>query len=534
MMRSSVKKCLLFLIALSPTKTFAQIYNITDYGAIRDGKTINTKAIQRAIDRCAQAGGTVVIPKGVYVSGTLYLKSKVHIQIDSGGVLKGSPSFADYPFNQVRYDNAFTYSNGKSNANHAFLFAEDVHDISISGEGKIDGSGDSPEFNLGNDDNAPSRLRPCLILLVKCKNIGLTDITLTNSAYWMQNYLGCEFLHLKGLTIFDQSNYNQDGMDIDAKHVLIEDCKIDVDDDGICLKSHDQDFIVEDVIVRNCSISSNCNAIKFGTMSRGGFKNIDISHCTIQKASEDHIRHWQKNLQFIDQPITVISGIALECVDGGAIDHVNISDISMSDVQTPVFIVLGNRGIKKAAGSGFYNTASADQPNPGGTGKISNIKLKNIKATSHSKMSSSITAYPGHYVENVTLSNLVFNNMGTGTMADSEVQLPENSKAYPENRMYGQVYPASALFIRHVKGITADHITMNFRNTDLRPVIVMDDVIGAKLLKLRTVAPLGASPVLQLAGSKAITIVASDVMPADHPLLQLKATDTKEVTIKHR
>ena len=528
-----LREGIILLICLVSSSSFAQTYDIKDFGAVSDAVTINTKAIQTAINKCAETGGEVVIPKGVFMSGTLYLKSKVNITIKEGGVLKASPFFRDYPDNIVHYQNAFTHStDGKSNANKAFIFAEEVNDISITGKGTIDGSGDSPAFNLGNDDTPKSRLRPCMLLIINSKHIKLSDITLTNSAYWMQNYLGCEYLDLRGLKIFNHSNYNQDGIDVDARHVLIENCHIDVDDDGICFKSHDKSRFVEDIVVRNCFISSNCNAIKFGTKSMGGLKNVSITHCTVQQASADCIRHWQKTLQFIDQPITVISGIALESVDGALIDHITIADIVMKDVQTPIFIVLGNRGAKQMGDKRFYDTSI----DPGligkqAVGKITNVVIKNIMATGHSKMTSSITAFPGHYIENVQFSNIIFNDMGTGTLEEGNAGLKENPGAYPENRMYGQVYPSSGLYVRHVTGLVLDHVELKVRDVDYRPSIVFDDVLDSKILFLTTAIPGGKTAAVKLINSKNIIIESPVFKTKDSPFLQLLNCDPENVKI---
>ncbi|MFL5743416.1 MAG: glycoside hydrolase family 28 protein [Niastella sp.] len=469
-----MKKALIGLFAiliLAGCASYAQVYNVKDFGAVPDGKTVNTKAIQRAFDSCSKNGGQVLIPVGVFLSGTLYFKSNVHIKIEPGGILKGSAAFEDYPDNKVNYKNAFThYPDGKQYPNKAFLFAEGVQDISITGGGAIDGSGDSPGFQLGDDSTLASRTRPCLLLIIDSKKIRLSGIQLRNSAYWMQNYLGCEDLELRNLNIFNQSNYNQDGIDIDAKNVLIENCVIDVDDDGICFKSHDRNRPVENAVVRNCTIASNCNAIKFGTMSLGGLKNLTVSNCTIKRASADHIRQWQKKLAFIEQPVTVISGIALEAVDGGVVEDVKISNIQMKDVQTPLFIVLGRRGRKQPGEVG-------EAP----VGKIRNVVIRNVTAVSHSKMSSSITAFPGAYVENIVLQHISISGMGKGTLSEANLPLKEAPTSYPENRMYGEVYPASGLFIRHVKGITLQSIYLRVRNSDSRPAIILDDVMNAKM-----------------------------------------------------
>lgn len=500
---------------------FAQrTWNVTAFGAIGDGAYINTTAMQRAIDTCS-AGDTVLIPRGVFVSGTLYLRSGITLHVTEGAVLKGSPYFKDYPLNEVRYKNAFTHSSdGTLVMSRAFLFAEDVGGVTVCGKGTIDGSGDAAEFNLGNDsDNPKSRLRPCALLFIHCKNTRVYDLRMINSAYWMQNYIGCDTLHLRGLSIYSHTNYNQDGIDVDARNVLIENCRIDVDDDGICFKSHERSNIVENIIVRNCSIATNCNAIKFGTMSMGGFKNVQISQCTIQRASADHIRHWQQNLQFIEQPITVISGIALESVDGAIIEQVAISDISMKDVQTPIFIVLGNRS-RRPVGDTTWRK-----------GQIKNVRIKNITAVSHSKMSSSITAYPGAYVENIQLDNIRISSMGRGTAAEVSGVLPENEKAYPENRMYGLAYPSSGFFIRHVKNLSLNNIKLSVRNADHRPNIFFDDVVDSKIANVNFAVPEGNTSAISIKKSKNIRIIKPVFKSKTNPLVRLSDTDKAELSV---
>jgi polygalacturonase len=507
----------------------AQEYNILSFGAVADGKTINTKAIQAAIDQAAGQGGKVIVPRGVFLSGTLYLKNGTNMVIQKNAVLKGSPFFKDYPDNQVNYQNAFTHEGGVSKSNKAFLFAENVNGITLSGEGTIDGNGDSKEFQLGNDDTPQSRLRPCMLLIIDSKKIALNGLNLTNSAYWVQNYLGCDGLNLSGLNIYAHSNYNQDAMDIDAKNVLVENCRIDVDDDGICFKSHDGNRSVEHVVVRNCDVGTNCNAIKFGTLSIGAFKNFKISGINIHKASADHIRQWQKNLKFIGLPTTVISGIALESVDGALIDNIDISDVTMKDVQTPIFIVLGNRGRSQAAGKGFYDVSTASAVKTGG---ISNVSISNVRAISYSKMSSSITAYPGQYITDVVLRNISFDDMGGGTPQESNLQLMENSRAYPENRMYGLVYPASGLFVRHVKGIELKNLMLKVRSSDYRSSIVYDDVVDSKISFVNLTGPEGQNAAITLVNCKSIKINQPKFNTKSSPLIKLRGTAKKEISIR--
>jgi polygalacturonase len=511
-----LKLAMIALLTLPGLPSWAQIYNVKDFGAVADGRTMNTTAIQKAIDKCSKTGGKVLFPKGTFLSGTLYLKNNVHINLDEGAILLGSSHFTDYPSNDVLYPTAFTHSNGKSNANKAFLFAEGIQNITLSGTGTIDGNGGSKEFDLNNDSTSPqSRLRPCMISFINCKNIKVIDLHLTNSAYWLQNYQSCEGLVLKGLKVYNHCNYNVDGMDIDCKNVLVEDCDIDTDDDAICLKSHDENRVCENVVVRNCRIATNCNAIKFGTLSIAGFKNINISNCTIKKASEDRIRHWQTNLQFIGQPITVVSGIALEMVDGGLIDNINISNIRMTDVQTPIFIVMGDR--RKSKGH-------KDSTVP--TSWISNITLSNITASSQSKMASSISGLPGTNAENIKLENIVLTDMGTGTEADARVILPEKPQAYPENRMFGQIFPASGLFVRHVKNLQINGLSLLVRNPDHRPALVLDDVKGANIHGLKVKAPEGVNATISVINSSNILFSKPDYSGNGKPFVQIKGKST--------
>jgi len=501
----------------------AQIYNIIDYGAKADGKTINTKFIQAAIDRCAQTGGKVIVPAGVFVTGTLYIKNNVTICLDEAAKIMGSSSFSDYPDNEVNYKNFFThFPDGSSRTNKALFFAEGISNIAIIGKGTIDGNGTSADFNLGDDAlSAKSKERPCTILFVNCKKITLMDIHLTNPAYWLQNYINCDGIHLKGLTIYNHSNYNVDGMDIDSRNVLIEDCNIDSDDDAICFKSNSRNNICENIVVRNCTIASNCNAIKFGTTSIGGFRNINISHCTIKGSAESPFYQWQKILRSIDLPITVISGIAIEMTDGGVIDGITISDIKMTEVQTPLFLFLGNRGRKQVG-----DTLVAP------VGKMENILLRNITATSHSKMASSITAFPGYYVENVKLENINLTDMGSGDSDDAKIILPEKPTGYPENRIYGDIYPASGIYIRHAKNIELNKIKLDLRNKDFRSAVIMEDVIGSKINGLRSQLPSGELPVIKLINCKSFILSNPVFTDTTKAYVGIIHTALKEVIIK--
>ncbi len=477
-----IKRILVLIFLFTSVNSFPQSFNITDFGAKADGETVNTEFIQAAIDRCSeQGGGQVMIPAGTFLSGSLFLKNGAHIRLMPGAVLKGSSDPEDYPELDIKFKTQFASSMGKILGNNevkkfkSFIYADGVNNISIIGEGTIDGNGGSPRFKLGPDASSKeSAQRPILILMVNCTKILVEGVHLRNSAYWMQNYLACYGLHIKGITVYNHCNYNNDGIDIDSKNVLIENCTVDSDDDGICLKSHDRDRLCENVVIRNCTVGSNCNAIKFGTGSVGGFRNVEVSNIIIKSASESLIRDWQKIFGFIDKPNTGLSGIAIENVDGGTTDNIRVNDIFMTDVHAAIFVKLGDRSSE-------------------GTGKLRNVMISNVTAVSHSKMTSSITGYPGHDVENIQLSNIRINSLGGGTTEDSRIVLPENEKNYPEINMFGlkSPFPSSGLFLRHVKGITLQNVTLKVRKEDYRPAIIMDDVKQVQIGSLDIMPPAG-------------------------------------------
>jgi polygalacturonase len=500
--------CLLLCISLS---AFSADYNILSFGAKADGITVNTKAIQTAIDKCSEAGGRVIIPAGTFISGTIYLKNNVTLYLMTGAELKGSAAMKDYPDNTV---------GERRKVFRSLIIAKDATAISIAGQGTINGNGASPEFNLG-DNTTPgyTGIRPTLIYMYNCKGIEIFDVQLQNSAFWMENYQRCENLHIKGVQIFNHANFNNDAIDIDCKNVLVEDCTIDSDDDGICLKSEDKNEPCQNIIIRNCIVASNCNAIKFGTTSRGGFRNVNISNITIHQASEDKLRNWQKHIKFIEQPITVIAGIAIENVDGGFTDNITVNNIYMSDVQTPIFIKFGNRAAPK------------DKNVPSVPGYLRNVTISNITAVSHSKITSSITGFPGYNVENVQLSNISISTMGDANADEADARLPEKETLYPENRMFGAVLPASGLYLRHVKGISLQNITLQTRNFDARPHIIMDDVSDAEISRLTTEQTEITNAAVKLVNCENVTWFNPKVTIAPFPVLTVEGERTKAVSI---
>lgn len=417
----------------------AREYSILDFGAKPDGSSNNTLAIQQAIDECSKGGGgTVIFPAGVYMSGTIFLKSNVSVYLEKACVIKGIGSDDVYPLPE--------------NGRKGFIRIDNVENVTIMGEGTIDGNGNHPVFRKGDN----GEFRPFLMECVGSKNIVIKDIHLYNSACWTLHISGSEYVRIDGLKIYSHTNWNNDGIDIDSKNVIISNCNIDSDDDAICFKSEGKS-ICENVVVTNCVLASNCNLIKFGTGSVKGFRNIAISNCCLHAASESNFRNWNKHIAGVTDSITGIAGIALEMVDGGMMDQITINNITMTGVQTPVFMRLGSR------------------KNP--TGSMKNILLSNITANSRSQISSCISGVPGFYIENVIIRDLLVTCMGGGaqTQKDEKAPVPENEKAYPENRMFGNSLPAYGLYVRHARNICLDNVQFNLSNPDYRPALLFED-----------------------------------------------------------
>ncbi len=445
------------ILFLSSIDLFSKTINIVESGAKGDGITDNTEIIQKTIDECsAKGGGTVYIPSGKYLIRPLEFKSNVNLYLDSGATLLGSTKLSDY-------DNAYPILSGNMNQSSGLIWGRGLTNISITGSGVIDGRGGHANFQHGNDGDGGLK-RPKLIYFVECSHIKVCGITLQNSAYWVQHYEKCEDVIIHGLRVFSHCNYNNDGLDIDAKNVIVSDCYIDVEDDAICLKSDHKTFC-ENVVVTNCITASNCNAIKLGTASHGGFRNITISNCVVYRAAEDRIRHWSKQLEHISADVTVISGLAIEMVDGGIIDGLTASNISMRDVQTPIFIKLGDRGRTYSKKGGI----------------LRNINIDNIVATAESLITNSITGVEDNYVENISISNFQMTYPGGGTVDMVNKPVPENAKKYPENRMFGNTLPAMGFYVRHVKDLRFENVSIMGLKPDVRPIFYFDDVLGAQI-----------------------------------------------------
>ena len=430
----------------------ARDYNILDYGTNGFLKFNSTQGIQTAINQCAaDGGGRVVVPAGEYMIGTIVLKSNVNLHLEQGAVLYGSTDLKQYKPMKSSYVSLRTQTETVQ-----LIYADSVENVVIDGFGTIDGRGRSFEKLSWNDEGIT---RPHLLRFIQSRDITVKDVTLKNSGCWMQHYLACDRVIIDGIKVFNRNNYNNDALDLDGCHdVIVRGMMADSDDDAITLKSTSP-RLCENITISDCVVSSHCNAIKLGTETNGGFRNINI-HGIVVKPSYD------QNEKFFGQWIGS-SAISLEIVDGGTMENVNVADITVEGTESPIFIRLANRG------RGWRDGQVVDH-----VGRINGIRLSNIQIHNAGPMGCSITGLEGHPVENVWLSDITLHHRGGVTAGDlqqiADSLRDEKEKEYPEATMWGNL-PAKAFFVRHARNVNFNNVTVLTDQLDARPEFVRED-----------------------------------------------------------
>ncbi|MBR2883190.1 MAG: right-handed parallel beta-helix repeat-containing protein [Clostridia bacterium] len=438
------------------------MYNVMDYGTVADGITNTTAAFQKTIDKCSENGGGVVfIPFGKYVLGSVHLHSNVHIVFESGATLLGSLDPDD--FDDREKLNYPLYQDASHSFFHRSMFwAEDCENISFSGNGIID-MRDVWEKEPHQTINGETITRAAKIIAIKnSKNIVIKELNLYHATDLGVYLAGCENVRITQL----QMDVRIDAISPDCcKNVTISDCNIKSGDDAIVLKSSyalNEKRLCENITVTNCTITSRYCAIKLGTETNGGFKNIAISNCSIYD--------------------TCGSGIALEITDGGELDGVTVSNIVMNNVATPLFIILSDR---------------ARGPEGTQIGSVKNIIVDNIIANGPyhkvdairnnyqrsgegmmeiNPLASSVTGQPYKKVENITLSNFYITVPGGGTKKEKNIVLPEITKIAPSNSYFGDRFPCYGIFFRHAKNVKLSNINIMTIEDDERDVYFFEDV----------------------------------------------------------
>ncbi|MGD0340891.1 MAG: glycosyl hydrolase family 28 protein [Bacteroidales bacterium] len=467
-------KIILFAICLlTSASVTAKDYNASLFGIKSNGTTLNTTSIQKAIDYIHDnGGGRLVFYVGRYLTGTIYLKSNVVIQLEEGAILAGSVNPFDYQQN-------FNWT--------AMIFALDQQNIGITGKGVLDGQGFQVTGNLVDlihkgvvsdplkNDRPRETIRPQNIYFRGCRNIRIEGITLKDPGSWNQQYDQCRNVTINGITVDSKSYWNNDGVDIvDCDTVSITNSYFDAADDGICLKSHSEDFICQNVFIHNNKVRTSANGIKFGTASLGGFRNIRIIN----------------NLVFD----TFRSAITFAAVDGGIVENVVVDSLRSINTGNIIFLRIGERRAGKKGKmnnisiSNVYAEVPATKPDAGYNyeGPVED-NPRNISP-------SSIAGMPDALIENVTLRNIEIHYPGGGNPNYAKVGLdeldkvPEMAASYPEFSMFKEL-PAWGFYIRHARGIVFENVVLYCAKKDYRTAIVLDDVHGIKFSSMKINEP---------------------------------------------
>ncbi|MCU0796558.1 MAG: glycosyl hydrolase family 28 protein [Akkermansiaceae bacterium] len=480
--------------------------SVLDFGASGTGRSLDHGAMQKAIDAAAAAGGgRVVFPPGTYLSGSIALRSGVTLHLEKGATILGSTDLKHY--RRLNFLALIT-SHGQKN-------------IGITGEGVINGQGKPIADSVvgpikpGRYPDAGESKRPVIINFLNCRDITIKDVTLTQSACWVQYYRDCERLLIENIKVRTLAAFTNDGLDIDGcRDVVVRGCDIDSQDDALCLKSTRR--MCENVLIENCRLRSSCNAFKLGTASFKGFRNIRV-----------------RNLEIHD---TYLSGITLQSVDGGVIENIHISGVRMKTTNNPIFIRLGQRNEKAPPGRIRHVTiedVEAEIPN---RPKAEMNKFPSYwRHACTTLITGSITGIPQHPVEDVTLRNIQITYGGIGRtpredhhLLERLTEVPELAENYPESKMFG-VLPAWGLYCRHVRGLTLDRITLRVSGEDYRAAIVIDDAKDLKLDRLR-IHSLGKETPLVLHDVKEATISNSAFPPSGRrPIDQRGSCENVEI-----
>lgn len=445
-------KLFLIILICFHYQLVAKDFNVLDYGAEADGITLDTKAVQAAIDACTlNGGGKVLIPSGKKVLiGTIYLKDFVTLHIENGAVLLGSANYDDYTTD--------THKNMYKNEPHmdrCLIFAKDARSVAIEGYGTIDGNGHRENFDKG---------RPMLIRFLNCRDIHLNDITLINPAAWTSAWLYCDNISVNGINIISRVNNNGDGLDFDGcTNVRVVNSNFDNSDDSICLQASRPDRPCKNITISNCHFSTKWGGMRIGLLSRGNIESIAVTNCTFKDIQD--------------------SGLKIQQGEGGEMKNMVFSNLVMENVPRPVFMTFAPQ------------RANVDTPeheleplNRMHGFTFSNIVVDNSQLDKNSAFF--LTGFPGNYIEDVVIKDVQFTVSGGAGMEDAEkTEVNEYTQEilkgwWPEFSLVGTL-PASGIFARHLDGLVVDNFNLTVVDTDLRNPVVLHDVKHAEINQVR-------------------------------------------------
>jgi polygalacturonase len=466
-------------------------YNVCDYGALGDGTNLDSPAINQAIAAAAQSGGgTVIVPSGTYLSGSIHLQSNIHLLIDAGATILGAPQSLDAYDPAEPFTGKAWQDGGHTFFHNSLIWGENLTNVTISGRGTINGGGlvraSSLLDHLAGYALPPAqpkstddlRIGDKSICLKLCRNVLIRDVTIFHGGWFAILVTGCDNLTIDNVTIDTQ----RDGMDLDCcRNTIVSNCRVNSPfDDGICPKSTyglGEARLTENLTIVNCQVSGfeegtlldgrmipaargGTGRIKFGTESSGGFRNCTVANCTFRSCH----------------------GLALEEVDGGILEDISINNITMVDVKDyAIYITTGKRN-----------------RTPGVTtnSRVRNVSISNVIADGVAKMSGiQLMGLPEQPLEGIRLDNIRLISKGGGTAADAAIVPKELGKSYPEPGKMGTL-PAYGIFARHIRDLELANITVSFQTNDLRPAAAFADIDGLEIDNFKPQVADGVAPAI--------------------------------------
>lgn len=484
----------------------AGVYDVCSFGAKGDGKTLDTAAVQAAIDTChKENGGTVMIPAGDFVVGTLQLKSNVTLHLAPKGKLLGSPRIEDY-----KTGDGVPAGNG----NVVMIYAVDAENCAIEGRGTIDGNG--AKFYTGKGDNTgPGQKssegyfhRPHLMIFYRCTNLLIRDVFLTASAYHCTRILQCKYVHLDGVRIYNRVNKNNDGFHIvSSQFVNIVNCNVACQDDACALFGSNK-FVT----VTNCTFSTRWSVFRLGN---GEAENITVSNCVIYD--------------------TFGCPIKIRCGSRSRVENVAFSNLIMKNVTGPISIGLDSTYGRR------------NQNSPAVPGAIRNLSFNGIRATVVSGRQYDDLPFPNvfrpgeykscivlngvgdEFLEKISFNDIHITYEGGGTVEEAAVRdVPKLAGEYFELG----VLPAYGMYARNVRGLTLHNVRFEVATPDFRPAVIFDRVEDASVNGLSAQGNPKAESLLRFIDSRDVLMTASRVLTPAAALLQLEGSGNEAITVE--
>ncbi|TWU32540.1 glycosyl hydrolase family 28 protein [Novipirellula artificiosorum] len=449
----------LLTLGASHAQESRSVYSVTDYGASGNGVAEDAVSIQKAIDAASEAGGGVVLfPPGEYRTATIFLKDNVTLRLEKDATIKGTPDYSLYPADIEPVYESFLLRKDRY-APRVLIVALEKENVAIEGEGTIDGNGKVPALK------GKKRLASInLIRFIKCKNVRVEGtgslerkLLITNAAHWALQPIGVDGLVVKNVHIHNYGGETPDGLAIcDSRNVLVEDCRVEADDDAMTLKSGTPEILIENVTVKHSTFISRVCGFKIGPQTFGGFKNIHISNCHFEGATKPPATQYDPQ-----------QGIFLNIGTGGFIDGVLVESCTLSNIPSAMGVFLGK------VDDPYWETYWPGKPKKQEYGSIKNITFRNITAKDMGTFGVMLEGRSESKLENITFEDVQIESVGGGEVQEPA---PEKPGAYP-NLIY--LYDGNlgtwGMFSRHVDGLTLKEVYLWTKNKDPRPDLYLHD-----------------------------------------------------------